>query len=149
VRDDEIIEAITADLLTALGTPESLGVARIVPSVGGSDFLDRDIEGQLPAVGVADIEMERAENLGVAQKQYQGRVAYEVSVAASAEGDGTVAGRDTVRRVLGLINKVLDFRMNPFLYRFVFIGYSVVPHPRQSAVIGVARFETRAIFGKE
>lgn len=149
MRDDEIIEAITADLLTALGTPEALGVARIVPSVGGADFIDRDIEGQLPAVGVADVEMERAENLGVAQKSFKGRVAYEVSVAASAEGDGTVAGRDTVRRVLGLINKVLDFRTNPYLYRFTFIGYSIVPHPRQSAVVGVARFETHAIFGKE
>ena len=71
------------------------------------------------------------------------------AVAASAEGDGTVAGRDTVRRVLGLINKVLDFRTNPYLYRFTFIGYSIVPHPRQSAVVGVARFETHAIFGKE
>lgn len=149
MRDDEIIEAITADLLTALGTPESLGVARIVLSVGGADFIDRDIEGQLPAVGVADVEMERAENLGVAQKSFKGRVAYEVSVAASAEGDGTVAGRDTVRRVLGLINKVLDFRTNPYLYRFTFIGYSIVPHPRQSAVVGVSRFETHAIFGKE
>ena len=149
MRDDEILDALTADLLTALGTPESLGVARIVPSVGGSDFLDRDIEGQLPAGGVADIEMGRAENLGVAPKQVQGGGAYEVSVAASAEGYGTVAGRDTVRRVLGLINKVLDFHMHRFLYRFTFIGYSIVPHPRQSAVIGVARFETRAIFGKE
>ena len=149
MRDDEIIEAITADLLTALGTPEALGVARIVPSVGGADFIDRDIEGQLPAVGVADVEMERAENLGVAQKSFKGRVAYEVSVAASAEGDGTVAGRDTVLRVMGLINKALDFRMKPYLYRFTFIGYSIVPHPRQSAVVGVARFETHAIFGKE
>lgn len=149
MRNDEIIEAITADILTALGTPESLGVARIVPSVGGEDFLDRDIEGQLPAVGVADLELERIENLGVAQKPFLGRVAYEVSVAASAEGDGTVAGHDTVRRVLGQIEKVVDFRMNPYLYRFTLIGHSIVPHPRQSAVIGVARFETRAIFGKE
>ncbi len=149
MRDDEILEALTADLLTALGTPESLGVGRIMLSVGGEDFLSRDLEGQLPAVGVAEVDMERVENLGITQKRFKGKVGYEVSVAAAAEGEGSASGRDEVRKVLGQINKVLDFRQNPFRFRFTFVGFTVVPHPRCSAVVGVARFETSAYFGNE
>lgn len=149
MRDDEILEALTADILTALGAPESLGVGRIMPSVGGEDFLSRDLEGQLPAVGVADVDMERADNLGISQKRFKGKVGYEISVAADAEGEGTVAGRDEARKVLGLVNKVLDFRQNPFKFPFVFIGFSTVRHPRQSAVILIARFESFAYFGNE
>jgi hypothetical protein len=149
VTDDQVLEALTADLLTALGTPESLGVGRILPSVGGEDFLSRDVEGQLPALGVADVDLERAENIGISQKKFKGKVGYELSVAAAAEGESSVAGRDEVRRVFGLVNKALDFRKNPFGFRFTFVGFSVVPHPRSAAVIGVARFETSAFFGNE
>lgn len=149
MRDDEILEALTADLLTALGTPESLGVGRILLSVGGEDFLSRDLEGQLPAVGVAEVDLERVENVGIGSKKFKGRVGYEVSVAADTEGEGTVSGRGLVRRVMGLINKALDYRQNPYKHRFTFVGFSVVPHPRCSAVVGVARFETSAIFGNE
>lgn len=149
MRDDEVLDALTADVLAALGTPESLGVARIMPSVGGEDFLLRDVEGQLPAVGVAEIDLDRTDNLGISQKRFKGKVGYEISVAAAAEGEGTVSGRDEIRRVLGLVNKVLDFRQNPFKFRFTFVGFSVVPHPRSAAVIGVARFETSAYFGNE
>lgn len=149
MRDDEVLDALTADLLTALGTPESLEVARIMPSVGGEDFLSRDVEGQLPAIGVADVDLERVEALGIGQKRFKGKVGYEVSVAAAAEGEGSVAGRDVVRKVFGLVNKALDNRQNPYRFRFTFVGFSVVPHPRSSAVIGVARFETQAFFGNE
>jgi hypothetical protein len=149
VRDDEVLDALNADILTALGTPESLGVGRILPSVGGEDFLANDLEGQLPAVGIADVDMSRAENLGITRKRFKGKVGYEISVAAAAEGEGTVAGRAEVRKVLGLINKVLDFRQNPFHFPFVFIDFATVRHPRQSAVILVARFETFAYFGNE
>lgn len=149
MRDDEILEVLMTDVLTALGTPESLGVGRIMPSVGGEDFISRDLEGQLPAVGVADVDMERADNLGINQKRFKGKVGYEISVAADAEGEGTVVGRDEARKVLGLVNKVLDFRQNPFKFPFVFVGFSTVRHPRQSAVILIARFESFAYFGNE
>ena len=149
MRDDEVLDALTADLLTALGTAESLGVARIMPSVGGEDFLSRDLEGQLPAVGVAEVDMERAENLGITQKRFKGKVGYEISVAAAAEGEGTVVGRDEARKVFGLVNKALDFRQNPFKFPFIFVAFSTVRHPRQSAVILIARFESFAYFGNE
>lgn len=149
MRDDEILDVLRNDVLAALGAPEHLGVARIVLSVGGADFLERDIEGQLPAVAVTEVDLERTENVGISQKRFKGRVGYEVAVAAACEGDGTVSGRDEVRKVLGLINKLLDFRKNPFNFRFAFVGFSIVPHPQQSAVVGVARFETSAYFGNE
>lgn len=149
MRDDEVLDALTADLLTALGTPESLGVARIMPSVGGEDFLSRDVEGQLPAVGVAERGVRRTEDLGIGSKRWKGEVVYEVSVAAAAEGEGSVAGRDEVRRAWGLITKALDYRQNPFRFRFKFSDFEVVPHPRSSAVVLVAAFTTSAFFGNE
>jgi hypothetical protein len=103
-------------------------------------------------VGVADVDMVRAgkpEDLGIGQKKFKGRIGYEISVAAAAEGEGSVAGRDEVRKVLGLINKVLDFHQNPFNFPFIFMDFATVRHPRQSAVILIARFETFAYFGNE
>lgn len=149
MRDDEIRDSLTADLVTALGTPESLGVGRIMLSTGGDDFLSRDLEGQLPAVGVAEVDLERVENVGIGSKKWKGKLGYEVSIAADTEGEGTVAGRDVAWRVMGLINKALDYRQNPYRHRFMFVAFSIVPHPRSSAVVGVARFETSAVFGNE
>lgn len=149
MRDDEVLNALDANIMTALVSPEALGVGRILASTGGDDFLSRDVEGQLPAVGIASVDLERAEQLGVNQKRFKGKVGYEISVAASAEGDGTMAGRDQVRQIFGLVNKALDFYGNQFGFRFTFIGLSIVPHPSSSAVIGVARFETFAFFGNE
>lgn len=149
MTDGEVLEALTADLLTALGTPESLGVARICRSTGADDFISRDVEGQLPAVGVAELDLERTENIGIGQKRFKGKVGYEISIAAQATGESSVEGRDTVRTVLGLVNKSLDFRKNPYGFRFTFVAFSIVAHPRQDAVIGVARFETSAFLGNE
>lgn len=149
MRNDEILEALTADVLTALGTPESLGVGRILPSVGGEDFLSRDIEGQLPAVGVAERGCRRAEEVGIGSKRWRGDVTYDVSVAVSSEGEGAASGRDVARGVWGLIDKALDYRSNPYRFRFKFVEFEVVPHPRQSAVVLVATYTTSAFFGNE
>lgn len=149
MRDDEVLDALMADVLTALGTPESLGVARILPSTGGEDFLSRDLEGQLPAVGVAERGCRRAEELGIGSKRWKGDVTYDISVAAGTEGEGTVAGRDVARTAWGLIDKALDYRQNPYRFRFKFVDFEVVPHPRQSAVVLVATYTTSAFFGNE
>lgn len=149
MRDDEVLAALAADILTALGTPESLGVARICESTGADDFISRDVEGQLPAVGVARVDFERMENVAIGRKQFKGKVGYEISIAAPAGGESSTEGRKTLEAVLGLVNKALDFRKNPSGFRFTFVASSLVPHPRTDAVIEVMRFETSAFFGNE
>lgn len=149
MRDDEILAALSTDIMTALGSAGTLGVARICESTGADDFIARDVEGQLPAVGVAELDFERVESYAIGQKRFKGKVGWEISIAAPAIGESTVEGRTTIRTVLGKINKALDHRQNPYGFRHTFVAFSIVPHPRQDAVIGVARFETTAIFGNE
>jgi len=149
VKDNEIIELLTAEIMTALTATELPGVARVLESTDATDLIFRDVEGQLPAVGVADVSLEPEENVGIGQKAWMGRVEWEITIAAPAVGETSAAGRDVIRTVLGEINSRLHNKTTSTRNRFKFLGFSYMDQPRLDAVVGVLRYRAGGVFGQE
>jgi hypothetical protein len=149
VKDNEIIDLLTAEIMTALTATELPGVARVLESTDATDLIFRDVEGQLPAVGVADVSLEPEESVGIGQKAWLGRVEWEITIAASAVGESSAAGRDTIRTVLGEINKRLHNKTTSTRNRFKFLGFSYMDQPRLDAVVGILRYRAGGVFGQE
>jgi hypothetical protein len=149
MTDDQILDALTAEIVTALTTPELTGVTRVLVSTDSADLILRDVEGQLPAVGIADVALDFEEHVAIGQKMFLGRVEWEITIAAPAVGETAAAGRDTVRAIFGQVNKRLHNKTTSTRNRFKFLGFSYADQPRLDAVAGVARYEAKAVFGQE
>ncbi len=150
MKDNEVIDMLVADAVAALSSPALPFEPRVLGSTGAEDLVFRDVEGQLPAVGVTDTGLDRVGDIGIGTKRWTGRVEVEITLAAAAEGDSSVAGRDQIRALLGEVNKRLDYRQPPNQkYRFKFLGFSYLEQPRLNAVVGVLRYEVGGTFGNE
>lgn len=150
MKDNEVLDALLDDVLGVLQTPEIPGVARVLRSTSAEDLIFRDVEGQLPAVGVTDVGLDPVERVGIGSKKWRGRVELEVAIAAAAVGESAAEGRDFIRAVLGEVNKRLDDRQTPTQrYRYRFLGFSYADQQRNDAVVGVLRYEAGGVFGNE
>ena len=148
MNDAEILNALMDDVMAKLA--DLPGIARVLRSTDATDLVLRDVEGQLPAVGVADVEFgPTGGRIAIGQKRFQGRVEFEVTIAANAVGSSSAAGRDVIRTTLGEINKRLDYVLTPLNTRYSFLGFAYQDQPRLDAVVGVARFGADAYFGQE
>ncbi len=148
MNDAEILDALMDDVMETVA--ELPDIARVLRSTDATDLVIRDAEGQLPAVGVADVEFApTGGRIAIGQKRFQGRVEFEVTIAAPAVGSSSAAGRDLIRATLGVINKRLDYKLTPFNTRFSFLGFAYQDQPRLDAVVGVVRFGADAYFGQE
>jgi hypothetical protein len=150
VKDNEVLDALVDDVVGALASPPIPNVARVLRSTSAEDLIFRDTEGQLPAIGVVDVGIERGDSLGVSVKRFKGRVEIEICLAAPAEGESATAARDTIRALLGEVNKRIDFRPTPVNnLRFQFLGFSYAEQQRETAVVAVLRYVAGAYFGNE
>lgn len=150
MKDSEVLDALLDDVLGVLQAPELPGIARLLRSTSAEDLVFRDVEGQLPAVGVTDASLATVERAGIGSKKWRGRVEIEIAVAADAVGESAAAGRDVIRAVLGEVNKRLDDRPTPTQkYRYRFLEFSYAEQQRSDAVVGVIRYEAGGLFGNE
>lgn len=150
MKDNEVLDILVDDVLAQLQTPPIADIGRVLRSTTAEDFIFRDLEGQLPAIGIADVAFDRGDSIGANVKRFKGRVELEISIAASAEGESAASGRDAIRATLGEINKRLDFRMTPIQnLRYTFLGFAYAEQQRLDAVVGVVRYQVGAYFGNE
>lgn len=150
MKDNEVLDALVDDVVGALSSPQIPDVARVLRSTSAEDLIFRDVEGQLPAIGVVDVGMDRGDPLGVNVKRFKGRVEIEICLAAPAEGESASAARDTIRTLLGEVNRRIDFRATPVHnLRFQFLGFSYAEQQRETAVVAVLRYVAGAYFGNE
>ena len=98
MKDNEVLDILVDDVLAQLQTPPITDIGRVLRSTTAEDFIFRDVEGQLPAIGVSDVGLDRGDSIGANVKRFKGRVELEISIAASAEGESAAAGRDVRRR---------------------------------------------------
>lgn len=152
MKDSEILEGLIADVVSVLRSPEipGIGAGRVLRSTSAEDFIFRDVEGQLPAIGVTDVDLTPVERVGIGSKKWKGRVELEIAVGAPAVGESSAEGRDLIRAVLGEVNKRLDDRETPSQnYRYRFLGFSFSEQQRTDSVVGVLRYEAGGVFGNE
>ena len=148
MTDSEILDGLMDDVMSTLADLPEIG--RVLRSTDATDLILRDVEGQLPAVGVADVEFApTGGRIAIGQKRFQGRVEFEITVAAPSVGSSSAAGRDLIRRTLGVVNKRLDYKLTPYNTRYSFLGFAYQDQPRLDAVVGVLRYGADAYFGQE
>lgn len=153
MRDDEILAALEAEIVSVLTTPEieGVGIPGVLPATSAESLVFCEVMGQLPAIGVIDVDVSVKQLFGIGIKRKHVTVTWELALAARDES-GTPEAAATVRRLLGECNKRLDHHksvVDGVSSRFVFDGFARPDHPRPDLALGTARYHIDVMFGNE
>lgn len=157
MRDDQLIAAIEAEIVAALSTPAIPDVAAVLPSMTPEDLVFRDLQGQLPGIGVAEVELvpragpTGSPHLGMGTKAYRGTSSWNITTAVFDESDSRVEGRNRCRAIWGEILKRLVHLQSTATggMRYRFLGLSYPDQPNPALIVTISRFELDGVFGKE
>lgn len=154
MRDDEILAALEAEIVSVLTTPTEIagvGVAGVLPATSAESLVFREVLGQLPAIGVIDVDVTVKQLFGIGTKRKHVTVTWELALVARDES-GTPEAAATVRRLLGECNKRLDHyrsTVTGVASRYVFDAFGRPDHPRPDLALGTARYHIDVMFGNE
>lgn len=153
MRDDEILAALEAEIVLVLTTTEisGVGTSGVLPATSAESLVFREVLGQLPAIGVIDIDVTVKQLFGVGTKRKHVTVTWELAIAVLDES-GMPAAAASVRRIFGECNKRLDHyksTVTGVASRYVFDAFARPDHPRPELALGTARYHIDVMFGNE
>lgn len=150
MRDDEIVQGILDEVASVL-LANVPGVASVLPSTTAEDLVFQDAEGQLPAIGVCEIDVDVVGPVGVGQKRHRATVSLDLAIAVQNESSAP-EGRAMARGIWGYTTKALHNRLSTVTHamgRYQHGGYVWVDHPRQDLQLMKVRFRIDALLGHE